>query len=424
MGIMEPIFADPAFELARDQVKLVEQYLGVPEKIRERLLTPKRAIAVSLPVRMDSGLTEVFHGFRVQHHVALGPTLGGTRFTPTLTLGETAALSIWMSWKCALAGLPYGGAHGGVRVNPLQLNSGELERVSRRYMQEMIPFIGPRSDIIGPDLGTDPRVMAWFMDTYSTHEGYTEPGIVTGKPVSVGGTKGHREATGLGVLYLIERAADAIKITLEGRAAVVQGFGTVGSVVAHGLAYKSGMKIVGISDISGAFYNRDGIDIWLAQSHLLEIGDLREFDGGERILPEELLILPCEVLVPAAVSGAIHGGNVRQLRCRILAEAANGPTTTEADRILFERWNEIFLIPDIICNAGGIIVSYFEWLQGLQSFLLTQSEVLDRLHRVLEQSFTTMVRRSKKEQIPHRLSALATAVERVVKAHEMLGLFP
>jgi glutamate dehydrogenase (NAD(P)+) len=421
---MEHIFEDPAFALACDQVKLVEEHLGLPGDVAQRLLTPKRAIAVSVPVRMDAGVTAVFQGYRVQHHLALGPTKGGTRFTPTLSMGETAALAIWMSWKCALAGLPYGGAHGGVRVDPRELSSGELERLSRRYMQEMIPFIGERSDILGPDMGTDERIMAWLMDTYSTHEGFSVPGIVTGKPISIGGIPGRREATGLGILYLIERAADALKMELAGHSAVVQGFGNVGSVIAHGLAYKSGMKIVGIGDISGAYYNRDGIDIWLAQTHAFENGDLRQFDGAEAIPREELLTLPCDVLVPTAVSGVIHQGNAGKLRCRILAEGANGPTTVDADKILFDRWDEIFLIPDIVCNAGGIIVSYFEWIQGLQSFFWDRAEVVDRLHRVLEQSFTTMTRRAKKERIPHRLSALATAIERVAKAHELLGLFP
>jgi glutamate dehydrogenase (NAD(P)+) len=354
----------------------------------------------------------------------MGPTKGGIRFTPSLTMGETAALAIWMSWKCALTGLPYGGATGGVRVDPRQLSIAELERLSRRFMQEMIPFVGPRSDIMGPDMGTDERVMAWLMDTYSTYLGYSEPGIVTGKPVSIGGTTGRREATGIGVVYLVERAADLIKLRLAGGTAVVQGFGNVGSVVAHGLAYRNGMKIIGLGDSSGTYFDKSGIDIWRAQSHVLEHGDLGNFEGAERITANDLLSLPCDVLVPAAVSGVINRQNAPKLRCRILAEAANGPTTAEADKILAERWNEIFVIPDILCNAGGVVVSYFEWVQGLQSFFWTRSEIIDRLFRTMEQAFLAVTRRAKQQKIPHRLSALAIAVERVMKARQQFGLFP
>jgi glutamate dehydrogenase (NAD(P)+) len=375
-------------------------------------------------VKMDDGSIENFEGYRVQHHLAMGPTKGGIRFAPTLTMGEVAALAIWMSWKCALAGLPYGGAAGGVRVDPRYLSTSELERVSRRLMQEMIPFVGPRSDIMGPDLGTDETVMAWLMDTYSAYLGYSEPGIVTGKPVSIGGTTGRREATGIGAVYLIERAADMIRMKLAGGTAVVQGFGNVGSVIAHGLAYRNGMRIVGIADTSGAYFDKNGIDIWRAQTHVLENGDLRNFEGAERISPNDLLTLPCDVLVPAAVSGVINRQNVAKLRCRILAEAANGPTTAEADKILFERWNEIFVLPDILCNAGGVVVSYFEWVQGLQSFFWTRSEIIDRLFRTMEQAFITVTRRAKQQKIPHRISALAIAVERVMKARQEFGLFP
>jgi glutamate dehydrogenase (NAD(P)+) len=421
---MDHFFDAPAFSLASKQFKLIADYLNISPSMREPLFWPKRCIAVSLPVKMDDGSIENFEGYRVQHHLAMGPTKGGIRFTPTLTMGEVAALAIWMSWKCALTGLPYGGATGGVRVDPRQLSVAELERLSRRFMQEMIPFVGPRSDIMGPDMGTDERVMAWLMDTYSAYLGYSEPGIVTGKPVSIGGTIGRREATGLGVVYLIERAADMIKLKLAGGSAVVQGFGNVGSVVAHGLAYRNGMKIIGLGDTSGSYFDKSGIDIWRAQSYILENGDLRNFEGAERISANDLLTLPCDVLVPAAVSGVINGQNAAKLRCRILAEAANGPTTTEADKVLFERWNEIFMIPDILCNAGGVVVSYFEWVQGLQSFFWTRSEIVDRLFRTMEQAFVAVTRRAKQQKIPHRVSALAIAVERVMKARQEFGLFP
>jgi glutamate dehydrogenase (NAD(P)+) len=331
---------------------------------------------------------------------------------------------MWMSWKCALAGLPYGGAKGGVSVDPRQLSPGELERLSRRYMQEMIPFIGPHVDIMGPDMGTDERVMAWFMDTYSAFRGYSVPEIVTGKPVSVGGTYGRREATGRGVVYLVERAANVLKFKLAGGTVVIQGFGNVGSVAAYGLAYKGGMRVIAISDVSGAYRNDAGIDVRAAEQYVEQHGSLAGFPGAETMPAEDLLTTPCDVLIPAAVSGVIHKGNAAQIRCRILAEAANGPTTVEADKILFNRSEEIFIIPDILCNAGGVIVSYFEWVQSLQSFFWNETEVADRLFRVLEQSFAAVLRRTRNEKLPHRLAALAIGVERVMKAKTDRGLFP
>lgn len=421
---MQPIDSDPTFAMACEQLDLVADYLRMPPDLRNRLKFPKRAIAVSVPVKMDDGSVNVFHGYRVQHHLSMGPTKGGTRFTPGVTIGEVAALAMWMSWKCALAGLPYGGAKGGVAVDPLRLSPGELERLSRRYMQEMIPFIGPHVDIMGPDMGTNERVMAWFMDTYSAYRGHTVPEIVTGKPVSVGGTYGRREATGRGVVYLVERAANLLKFGLAGGTVVIQGFGNVGSVAAYGLAYKGGMRVIGLSDISGAYRNDAGIDIQAADQHVREHASLAGFPGAEAIPPEELLTIPCDVLIPAAVSGVINRDNAARIRCRILAEAANGPTTVEADRILSGRASELFVIPDILCNAGGVIVSYFEWVQSLQSFFWNETEVADRLFRVLEQAFTAVIKRARDEIISHRLAALAIGVERVMNAKRDRGLFP
>ena len=421
---MQHIYSDPTFQMACDQFRMIAEHLQIPMNMRDRLMYPKRSIAVAVPVRMDNGSVQCFQGYRVQHTLAMGPTKGGTRFGPTVTIGEVAALAMWMSWKCALAGLPYGGAKGGVYVDPRKLSGGELERLSRRYMQEMIPFIGPHTDIMGPDMGTNEQVMAWFMDTYSANLGHAVPEIVTGKPVSVGGTYGRRESTGRGVVYLIERAANVLKMKLSNGTAVVQGFGNVGAVAAQGLAYKDGMKIIGISDVSGAYYNEHGIDVRAADKYVVQCGDLTGFPGAESIPADDLLTLRCDVLVPAAVSGVIHGGNAGKIQCRILAEAANGPTTVDADKVLFERWNEIFVIPDILCNAGGVIVSYFEWVQSLQSFFWNETEVVDRLFRVLEQSFGAVIRRAKEEKIPHRLAALALGVERVVKARQDRGLFP
>ncbi len=418
------IYADPAFDMAVEQFRLIADYLNIDHNDRDRLLLPKRAITVALPVHRDDGSTTVFTGYRVQHHLTMGPTKGGTRFAPSVNMGEIAALSIWMSWKCALAGLPYGGAKGGITLNPRELSIRELEAVSRRYMQEMIPFVGPHTDIMGPDMGTNEQIMAWFMDTYSVHMGHTVSEIVTGKPVFLGGSAGRRESTGRGVAFLVERALDFLKIKPEGCTAIVQGFGNVGSVAAEALYYKSGVKIIGLSDAYAAFYDPKGIDLDQVQVHLRNHPDLANFTGASRIDPEEMLVQPCDILIPAAVDRVINGSNAGRLQCRILAEAANGPTTPEADVILDQRYNEILLIPDILCNAGGVIVSYFEWVQDLQNFFWNETEIADRLFRIMDGAFTAVVKRAKTEKIPYRRAALAIAVERVLKAKQTRGLFP
>jgi glutamate dehydrogenase (NAD(P)+) len=418
------IYDDDVFKMACDQFAVIADYLNIDRNHRDRLMYPKRAIAVTLPVHMDDGSTKTFQGYRVQHHLTLGPTKGGTRFAPSLSMGETAALAMWMSWKCALANLPYGGAKGGVAVDPLKLSRTELEALSRRYMQEMIPFVGPHTDIMGPDMGTNEQIMAWFMDTYSVYQGYAVNEIVTGKPVAIGGTEGRREATGRGVVYLIERAMDMLKMDPEKCTAIVQGFGNVGSVAALSLALKSGLKVIGISDAMVALYNPKGIDVKAAEQHVLKKGHLRAFAQGDHIDPSELLTMKCDVLVPAAVDRVINKENAAKLQCRILAEAANGPTTPEADRILEQRWDDVFVIPDILCNAGGVIVSYFEWVQGLQSFRWSETEVTDKLFRILEHSFTQVIRRAKEHKIAHRTAAMAIGVDRVLGAKSMRGLFP
>jgi glutamate dehydrogenase (NAD(P)+) len=418
------IYDDDVFRMACNQFQVIADYLNIDRNDRDRLMYPKRSIAVTLPVHMDDGSTRTFQGYRVQHHLTLGPTKGGTRFAPNLSMGETAALAMWMSWKCALANLPYGGAKGGIACDPSKLSIKELEALSRRYMQEMISFVGPHTDIMGPDMGTNEQIMAWFMDTYSVYQGYAVSEIVTGKPVSIGGTEGRREATGRGVVYLVERAMDMLKLDPEKCTAIVQGFGNVGSVAALSLGLKTGVKIVGISDAFAAVYNPKGIDIKAAELHVRKKGNLRSFDEGEHIDPNDLLLQPCDVLVPAAVDRVITDKNAGQIKCRILAEGANGPTTPEADLILEQRWDEVFLIPDILCNAGGVIVSYFEWVQGLQSFLWSEMEVTDKLFRILEHSFTQVIRRAKEHKISHRTAAMAIGVERVLKAKTSRGLFP
>jgi glutamate dehydrogenase (NAD(P)+) len=420
----DPIYSDPLFQMAKRQFEIIADYLGIAEGNRERIIYPKRAVSVALPIHRDDGTVDVFHGYRVQHHLAIGPTKGGTRFSPHLTIGESAALAVWMSWKCALTGLPYGGAKGGVRVDPLKLSRRELELVSRRYLQELIPFIGPQMDILGPDMGTDEQVMAWFMDSYSVHAGYALGEIVTGKPVSLGGVGGRREAPGRGIVFLIDRALDHLKIPPSHCTAIVQGFGNVGSVTAGGLAFKSGMKVVGISDHTTSIYDPKGLDIAAADRHVDHHGTLYDFPQGERVDPNEFLTLPCDVLVPAAIERVITEKNAGRLRCRILAEAANGPTTPEADEILNQRWAEILVIPDILCNSGGVIVSYFEWVQDLQNFLWSDIEIANRLFRILDNAFTAVIKRSKERKIPHRMSALSIGVERVLAARQARGLFP
>src|SRR2546428_8837549 len=332
------IYDDEVFKMACDQFQVIADYLTIDQNDRECGTNPKRRVAGTLPDHMDDGSTKAFQGYRVQHHIALGPTKGGTRFTPSLSMGETAALAMWMSWKCALANLPYGGAKGGVAVDPTKLSRTELEAVSRRYMQEMIPFVGPHTDIMGPDMGTNEQIMAWFMDTYSVYMGYAVNEIVTGKPVAIGGTEGRREATGRGVVYLIERAMDMLKMDPEKSTAIVQGFGNVGSVAALSLALKSGLKVIGISDATTALYNPNGIDVKAAEQHVFKKGNLRAFDQGDRVDPNELLTLPCDVLVPAAANIIIHAQHSPQLEWRIIARGGKGPTIPQAHSFHVQRW--------------------------------------------------------------------------------------
>lgn len=421
---VDPIYADPVFQMAKRQFEIIADHIEIPTDRRERLLYPKRAISVALPIHRDDGSVDVFHGYRVQHHLAMGPTKGGTRYAANLTIGECAALAIWMSWKCALAGLPYGGAKGGIRVDPNTLSLHELEVLSRRYMQEMVPFVSPHTDVMAPDMGTNEQVMGWFMDTYSVHAGCAVGEIVTGKPVSLGGIAGRREATGRGVIFLVERALDHLKIAPSDCTAIIQGFGNVGSVTACGLAFRSGMKIVGLSDHTAAIYDPKGLDVAAADEHVAREGTLKDFPQGERVDPEELLTMPCDVLVPAAVERVITAENAGKLRCRVLAEAANGPTTPDADVILDQRWDEIFVIPDVLCNSGGVIMSYFEWVQGLQNFLWSDIESTDRLYRILDTAFTSVIKRAKERKVSHRIAANSIGIERVVAARMARGLFP
>jgi len=419
------IYTGPVFAMAKEQFGTIADHLGIPLDERDRLLYPKRAITVSIPVHMDDGSTAVFEGYRVQHHLTLGATKGGVRFAPNVDIGEVGALSVWMSWKCALAGLPYGGAKGGVACDPQKLSKRELEAVSRRYMQEMIPFVGPHTDIMAPDMGTNEQVMAWFMDTYSTNVGHSVSEIVTGKPVAIGGTAGRREATGRGVVYLVERALSLLKMKHSETTAIVQGYGNVGSVAAVNLAHRTGSKILGVSDHTAAYYDPKGLNIDAIERYVAGNGGvLRGWSNELAIDPMEMLEQPCDILVPAAVEQVITGENAGRIKCRILAEGANGPTTPEADRILDQRRDEVFIIPDILCNSGGVIVSYFEWVQDLQQLFWAETEVNDKLYRLLQMAFTQVTKRAAAENISNRTAAMAIGVEKVREGKRLRGLFP
>jgi glutamate dehydrogenase (NAD(P)+) len=416
------VYDHPTFKMACQQFDLVADYLQIPADDRDRLKYPKRSISVAIPIHRDDGSTAVFAGYRVQHHLSLGPTKGGIRYHPDVALGEVAALAMWMSWKCALCGLPYGGAKGGVRCEPGTLSNNELERLTRRFTQEIIPFIGPQIDIPAPDLGTNEQIMAWMMDTYSVHMGYSVPGVVTGKPVLLGGSLGRREATGRGVAYLVNRTMDMLSLEAGKCTAAIQGFGNVGSVAALSLA-RQGVKVIAASDALGGVFNAGGLDLWALEKHLATTRTVAGFPGGDAISNADLLVTPCDILVPAALERQITEANAGKIQCRILAEAANGPTTPEADQILEQR-PEIFVLPDILCNAGGVVVSYFEWVQDLQSFFWNETEVVDKLFRILENAFTQTLTLSRKNKISMRKAALSLGIKRVHDAKRTRGLFP
>ena len=418
---MKHLLHNPVYKMACDQFNAVADFMQMPETLRERTKLPKRLISVSIPVRMDSGEVRVFEGHRVQHHLTLGPTKGGLRYNPSVEQGEVAALAMWMSWKCALADLPFGGAKGGVAIDPRQFSVGELERITRRYTSELIPFISPQTDVMAPDMGTNEQTMAWIMDTYSHQIGHAVPSIVTGKPVSIGGSLGRKEATGRGVAFLADRVIELLKLPEDSRV-IVQGFGNVGSYAALALR-KFGARITGVSDVSGGIYNPHGLDLAALENHVARTGNIAGFPGGDVISNEDLLIQPCEVLIPAALDRVITAENAGKIQCRILAEAANGPTTVEADAILRQR-PEIFVIPDILCNSGGVIVSYFEWVQDLQSFFWAETEIFDKLYRILGRTLETVLKQSRKHNIDHRTAALSLGIQKVVDAKAIRGLFP
>ena len=407
-------------EMAIQQFDVASNKLGIDSNLAGRLRRPDRALIVSVPTRMDDGRVHVFTGYRVQHNDVLGPFKGGVRYHPAVNLGEVSALAMWMTWKCSLVGLPLGGAKGGIACDPAELSRQELQSMTRRFTAEILNFIGPEVDVPAPDMGTNEQVMAWMMDTYSQHKGHAVPEIVTGKPVAIGGTLGRRDATGLGVVYMIIEAAKHLGIEVAGLTAVVQGFGNVGSVAARELT-RIGVKVIGVSDRTGGFVDANGLPI----EKLLEVADknhsLEGCPYGDKITNEELLELKCDVLVPAAMEMQITNENAARLQCRILAEGANGPTTPEADAII--RGKGIFLIPDILANAGGVVVSYFEWVQDLQNFFWTEDEVNKKLREILVRAFHEVLDMSRKQAVDMRLAALMIGIDRVAKAMLWRGLY-
>ncbi len=410
------------FRLAVAQFDRAAEIMRLDSNLRERLKLPQRSLVVTLPVRMDDGRVEVFTGYRVIHDSSRGPSKGGLRYHPEVNLGEVAALAMWMTWKCALAGLPYGGAKGGVRVDPKQLSSGELQRLTRRFASEILPFIGPDRDVPAPDVGTDSQILAWIMDTYSTQVGFASPGVVTGKPLSIGGSLGREDATGRGVVYVTLEAMQHLGLDPKQATVAVQGFGNVGSHTAR-IMHECGARVVAVSDVSGGLYNKQGLDIPKLLASTKERGEpLLESNLGDRITNEELLELDCTVLVPAALSEQITEKNAAKLRCKILTEAANGPTTLEADEILIDKG--VFIVPDILANSGGVIVSYFEWVQDAQRFFWKEQDIRDRLQEIITLAFHRTMEFSKKQKASMRMAALINGIDQVAQAHTARGLYP
>ena len=422
MALTNTIYNSPVFQQACNQFDIAADIIGMDAGLRERTKRPRRCVIVSMPVRMDSGKIEIFEGYRVQHNLSTGPAKGGIRFHQDVTLGEVAALAMWMSWKCSLVGLPYGGAKGGVIVDPRALSQNELERLSRRYTQEIMPFIGPNIDIPAPDVGTNEQVMAWMMDTYSNHQGHYDPGVITGKPIALGGSLGRREATGEGVAWFVKSYLQDMGIPPEKTTVIIQGFGNVGSEAALAL-YHWGAEIIGISDYTGGIYNRKGVNLQDALAYVAQNKSLQGFPGGEAMTNDQLLEMECTVLIPAALERVITEKNAGKLKCRMLAEGANGPTTNEADKIITAR-GDIELIPDVLCNSGGVIVSYFEWLQNLQNYYWTKGEVFDKLYRMLAKAKASVDETKKKYNCSRRTAALVLGISRVAEAKAKRGLFP
>ncbi len=410
------------FRLAVAQFDQAAEAMELDHNLRERLKLPQRSLMVSVPVRMDDGRVEVYTGYRVQHDSSRGPSKGGIRYHPDVNLGEVAALAMWMTWKCALADLPYGGAKGGIAIDPKKLSRAELQRLTRRYAAEIFPLIGPDKDVPAPDVGTDAQVMAWIMDTYSQQVGFAVPGVVTGKPLSIGGSLGREEATGRGVVYVTIEALQHLKLDIRNSTVAIQGFGNVGFHTAR-IMQEYGARVIAVSDVNGGIHNSNGLDISELFTRYKTGGQsLQDTRLGEWLSNDELLQLDCTVLVPAALSEQITERNAAKLRCRILAEGANGPTTLEADRILQDHG--VFIIPDILANSGGVIVSYFEWVQDLQRFFWKATDIQARLQDILTSAFHRTLQFSVSKNTSMRMAALMSGIDKVAQAHLHRGLYP
>jgi glutamate dehydrogenase (NAD(P)+) len=420
-GDLPPELDDPLYRQALGQLDQVIEAAGVNPRLAEKLRYPERALAVSIPISLDDGSLAVFPGYRVQHSSVLGPTKGGMRYDEAVTLGECAALAMWMTWKCALLGLPYGGAKGGVRCNPRALSPKERERLTRRFTAELIPVIGPQRDIPAPDIATDEQTMAWMMDTYSMQVGYAVPEIVTGKPLSVGGSVLRPESTGIGVVIVVDEAVRRLGWILDGAACVVQGYGKVGAVAARELA-RRGARVVAVSDIAGGVYDPDRLDLDDLDRWRAEHGSSSDYPRASAVTNAELLELPCDVLVLAATEKQVTADNAPRIAARLIAEGANGPTTLEADEILAERG--IVVLPDVLTNGGGVAVSYFEWVQDIQRLFWGPAEIRKRLSKLMSDAVARVWALSETEALSLRRAALVASVREVAAALQARGLYP
>ena len=423
MAVQDPLFSSSLFKDAFQQLETAASIMGLDPNVAERLKYPKRAIQVAIPIRLDDGTVKTFAGYRVQHNMTIGPGKGGIRYHHHVNLSETAALAMLMTFKCALVGLPLGGAKGGVCVDPNQLSRQELQSLTRRYATEINTFIGPTIDIPAPDIGTDMQTMAWFLDTYSQLKGHTVSGIVTGKPITVGGSLGRTESTGKGVAFCINFAAKKIKMKIKGAKVVVHGCGKVALPAAEDLQ-SQGAVILAMSDVSGGIYNEKGLNVEEVKNWVMQRRLLKDFkmSGSSLISNEELFQLECDILIPAAIDSVITEDNMKNIKTKIIAEGANGPVNRTAVEHLSERG--VFIIPDILCNAGGVIVSYFEWVQGLQNFFWDLEEVNRRLHDILRKSFESVFQVSQKYDVNMKKAAMIKALDKLEKAMRMRGLFP
>jgi glutamate dehydrogenase (NAD(P)+) len=410
------------FETARRQIDIVADLIGLDQGMREVLKHPKRELTVNFPVRMDDGSYRVYTGHRVQYNMARGPTKGGIRYHPQVTLDEVRALAAWMTWKCAVVNIPYGGAKGGVVCDPKHLSHGEIERLTRRYASEIAPIIGPEMDIPAPDVYTDAQTMAWIMDTYSMLKGYSVPGVVTGKPISLGGSEGRGEATGRGCAYVIREASKDVGLKVKGAGVAVQGFGNAGSVAANLLYDEQGAKIVAVSDSKGGILKADGLNPHAVEAHKQKTGSVVGFPGAKSVTNEEVLEAKADILIPAALENQITGRNADKIQAKIVAEAANGPTLPEADTILYERG--VTVLPDVLANAGGVTVSYFEWAQDIQGYYWALNEVNQRLERTMMKSYADVHQVSTERKVHNRTAAYVLAIQRVVDATRLRGIYP